>query len=187
MADVSNAPNLADWLGAIGSAGAAIVAVAIYAIDVTFRRLEERRRRERSRRSQALHLSTLLEGVSERLFHLLGVQEEQGPPPTDYLPAELEILGVEEMQAALIDPSVLDQKDVQDLYLVISKARLINQHIRAGAAATGRVTTNALPRFPALKLSEVAEVSVELRVRMWSTAIAKPYFTSSEEPGPLRF
>lgn len=82
--------SLAEWVGALGSAGAACVAVAVYLVDKVGARRREREARRSARSAQALRVYVFLQPIFPKLYSLMAFASAERPtsesPEKLYLP-----------------------------------------------------------------------------------------------------
>jgi hypothetical protein len=172
---VSNSDLAANWVGAIGSAGAAILAVALYWHDKRATAKRELEARKVSRHGQALQIAVLLDAMQSRLQFLEEIALGKVSNPCNAslmkIPEPVRLIEV------LTDAEAFTPKELSPLYSFVVLATNINQRIEGSPAARGNPGANEPNGFTAVQVQAAISISNGLSVAMWNagtqTEVAK--------------
>lgn len=159
---------LANWVGALGSAGAAILAVVLYWVDKRGQRRREREARDVVRKGQAIHIVALLEPIERQLAEM----EVASKIDTSAPPAFLMVAGPEKLLDALRDPAVFSMAELTSIAEVVSATGVVNRAIAIHTVRSGDAEFVLTKELPTRDIEYARGLCVECVDRM--LAIANP-------------
>jgi hypothetical protein len=168
---VSASELWAVWVGAIGSALAAIVAVGVYLFDRHKAQAREAKALADSRRRQALHIAVLLDAVWGKLINL---QQATGPDGRAHRAVNDLLLPPPNLiLEALTDAAAFKDFELESIYGLVSITNHLNDTIVKRFTRDSSGAYVQFIRFDIDAIARTVQASHEVRSGMWKAGGVK--------------
>jgi hypothetical protein len=162
---------VANWVGALGSAGAAILAVVLWRMDRAATARRDNESREASRRGQAMHIANIVDAMHRQLEFLEKSTALTGGTTMD--PEMLEIPAPDRVLDALRDPSAFSLDEIATVNLVVTTSTIINNRIRKNVLRAGDAEYVSTQSLDMKEIHSAIHVSRTCMNRLWAIATAQ--------------